>query len=221
MLLAGANRICFVISPDKADILHYFGARIGAADLMYVVQSNPRGLCDAVFRPLPFIEPKESVLVGLPDTVWFPEDALAELPDDRLSFLLFPVDRPEFFDAVLVDSEERVLGIESKQSDASSNWVWGAFKLPCHVLAELHELWQQRQMHDLFLGPLVNAYLAAGGEAWAFKTGRSYVDVGTLHGYRAAMRLLSGESPENLVNVGAPEKDADDPTLRASRIPIG
>jgi hypothetical protein len=34
------------------------------------------------------------VLVGLPDTIWFPEDGLRALPDDRLSFLLFPVKNP-------------------------------------------------------------------------------------------------------------------------------
>src|SRR3954465_9086626 len=62
MLLAGATKICFVISPDKTDIIRYFDAEIGEADLMYVVQSRPRGLCDAVFRPLSFIDPSESVL---------------------------------------------------------------------------------------------------------------------------------------------------------------
>jgi glucose-1-phosphate thymidylyltransferase len=194
MLVAGADKICFVISPNKADILHYFDARIRSADLMYVVQSNPTGLCDALFRPLSFISPSESVLVGLPDTVWFPEDALLHLPDDRLSFALFPVEHPELFDAVRVDAKGRVLEIQSKQSHPASHWIWGAFKMPGWVLAELHSLWLERQKQDVYLGPLVNAYLAAGGRAWAFKTGRSYVDVGTLNGYRAAIRLLSGDA---------------------------
>ena len=35
------------------------------------------------------------MLVGLPDTISFPVDALAGLPTGVLSFLLFPVDRPE------------------------------------------------------------------------------------------------------------------------------
>src|SRR3954471_4644314 len=194
MLLAGATKICFVISPGKSDIMHYFDAQIGGADLMYVVQRRPSGLCDAVFRPLSFIDPAESVLIGLPDTVWFPDDGFAQLPDDRLSFLLFPSERPELFDAVRVDPEGRVLEIQSKQAGASSNWIWGAFRMPARILRELYDLWRQRQMSDVYFGPLVNAYLAAGGEAWAFKAGRSYVDVGTLNGYRAAIRLLNGES---------------------------
>ena len=101
MVLGGADRICFVIAPGKSDILEYYGARNVGADLCYTVQPSPGGLCDAVFRAVPFIAEPESVLVGLPDTIWFPEEALRELPDAPLSFLLFPVDHPALFDAVL------------------------------------------------------------------------------------------------------------------------
>ncbi len=35
MTAAGVNRVCFVISPDKTDIVRYFGARTGdAPDLL-------------------------------------------------------------------------------------------------------------------------------------------------------------------------------------------
>jgi len=37
---------------------------------------------------------------------------------------------------------------------------------------------------------LVNAYLEKGGAAIGIQAGESYVDVGTLHGYRTAMKLL-------------------------------
>ena len=103
MIRGGANKLCFVISPGKGDILHYYGSRLWGADIMYAVQPQPGGLCDAVFRARPFIAADESVIIGLPDTVWFPEDALQQLPDDVLSFLLFPVEQPQFFDAVLTD----------------------------------------------------------------------------------------------------------------------
>src|SRR5688572_23710007 len=79
MLLAGADKLCFVISPGKSDILEYYGARIGGADVCYVVQPKPGGLCDAVFRARPFVDPDERVVVGLPDTIWFPEGALTAL----------------------------------------------------------------------------------------------------------------------------------------------
>jgi dTDP-glucose pyrophosphorylase len=189
MMLAGADKICFVIAPGKSDILEYYGAAYGAASIAYVVQPEPVGLCDAIFRALPLIADGESVIVGLPDTIWFPEDALTALPD-ALSFLLFPVDRPELFDAVVLDDDGRVRCIEVKQPYPSSSWIWGAFRMPRRVLGALHDLWLARDGCDEYVGTLVNAYIEAGGEAYGVQAGQAYVDVGTLYGYRTAMNLL-------------------------------
>ena len=193
MLCAGADRICFVISPWKSDILQYFGARVDGAAIAYVVQPEALGLCDAIFRALPLIRPDEFVFVGLPDTIWLPEDALSALPDDKLAFLTFPVARPEFFDAVATDQDGRVREIQVKSPGASTRWIWGAFRLPGAVLHALYRLWEMRERRDEYIGTLVNAYLAQGGEAVAVGAGTDYVDVGTLGGYRQAMRLLTSK----------------------------
>jgi len=120
-----------------------------------------------------------------------PGERALRAADDALSFLLFPVERPEFFDAVVLDGGDRVLEIQVKQQDAASHWIWGAFKMPGRRLHELERLWRERLCRDEYIGTLVNAYLAAGGEALGVKAGDAYVDVGTLHGYRAAISLLS------------------------------
>jgi glucose-1-phosphate thymidylyltransferase len=196
MLKAGADKICFVISPSKSDILQYYGGVIGPAAIAYVVQPEPAGLCDAIFRALPLIHRDDRVLIGLPDTIWLPEDALDRLPNDRLAFLTFPVNRPELFDAVVSDDMGRVREIQVKRRAATSHWVWGAFKMPGAVLHDLHRLWCERDPHDEYVGTLVNAYLAAGGDALAVPSGTAYVDVGTLGGYREAMRLLADAGKE-------------------------
>jgi dTDP-glucose pyrophosphorylase len=191
MLRGGAEKICFVISPGKSDIMEYYGGGYGEAAIAYVVQPEPSGLCDAIFRAAPLIAPEESVLIGLPDTIWFPENALAELPDGLLAFLLFPVEEPQYFDAVLLDEAERVVEIQVKQPGAASHWIWGAFKMPGAILHELEALWLRRARRDEYMGTLVNAWLAEGGEAVGVRAGQAYVDVGTLNGYRAAINLLS------------------------------
>jgi glucose-1-phosphate thymidylyltransferase len=195
MVLAGATRICFVISRGKSDIVEYYGAHAGDAAACYVVQPEPSGLCDAIFRALPLIRPDEEVFVGLPDTVWFPREGLCALPDGGLSFLLFPVERPELFDAVVCDGEA-VLEIQVKQPAPSSRWIWGAFKVRGRVLADLHALWLARDRRDEYIGTLVNAYIGEGGRVRAFPAGASYVDVGTLGGYREAIALLAGQADE-------------------------
>ena len=190
MILAGATRICMVISPGKSDIVEYYGGSLGPAHVCYVVQPEPQGLCDALFRALPLISPGDQVLIGLPDTVWFPEDGFCRLDGNALSFLLFPVQHPELFDAVVTGPDGRVLEIQVKQPGASSSWVWGAFRMPAEVFQELHGLWRERGGQDVYVGTLVNAWLARGGEARGERAGESYVDVGTLHGYREAIQLL-------------------------------
>jgi dTDP-glucose pyrophosphorylase len=197
LVRGGADKICFIIGPGKSDILEYYGGSYQTTPTAYLVQQRPAGLCDAIFRATPLIAENETVAVGLPDTVWFPEDGIGRLPDDRLSFLLFPVDRPEFFDAVLVGAENRVIEIQVKRPNAASRWIWGAFKMPGNVFHALHRLWLARECCDEYLGTLVNAYLEQGGGAVGVHAGTAYVDVGTLHGYRAALRLLADSSEEH------------------------
>ena len=190
MIAGGATKICFVVSPGKSDILEYYGSKVYSADVCYTVQTQANGLCDAIFRALPFIPPEETVLVGLPDTIWFPEDAFVYLDEDVLSFLLFPVEHPEFFDSVVTDENGWVQEIQVKQPQAQSHWIWGAFKMPGSILAELHALWCERQRSDEYIGTLVNEWLSRGGRARGVHIGQSYVDVGTVHGYREAIRTL-------------------------------
>ena len=190
MILAGAGKVCIVISPGKSDIIEYYGGEIRGTSVCYVVQPQARGLCDALFRALPLLGPGDEVLIGLPDTVWFPEDGLARLERDRLSFLLFPVHHPELFDAVVTDKDGRVLEIQVKREGADSHWVWGAFRMPAAIFQDLHALWRERDGSDVYIGTLVNEWLARGGKALGVRAGESYVDVGTLHGYREAIQLL-------------------------------
>ncbi len=68
LILGGADKICFVISPGKSDILEYFGDHYDTAQLAYVVQPAASGLCDAVFKASTVVGENEDILVGLPDT---------------------------------------------------------------------------------------------------------------------------------------------------------
>ncbi len=193
MVNGGVRKICFVISPGKSDIMDYFGGNALSAAIFYAVQPRPAGLCDAIFRALPLIPAGEDVCIGLPDTIWFPETALGTLPAGSLSLLLFPVNHPERFDAVITNDDDEVLEVRVKSTNISTHWVWGALRMPGFVLNELHEIWEQR--HDEYLGTLINEYLARGRRAYGIKTGDSYVDVGTLNGYREALRLLDSHTP--------------------------
>lgn len=220
MIRAGADRICFVVSPGKTDIIEYFGEGSAGASICYVVQPEPAGLCDALFRALPLVGPGEHALVGLPDTVWFPEDGLCALGDGPLSFLLFEVERPWLFDAVVLDGDGAVTEVLVKDPGAPTPWVWGAFRLSGKALAALHALWVWRGKKDEFIGTLVNAWLKSGGWACGVHASGPYFDVGTMDGYREAARALEGGSALPLAEEGlrgkAPEPSTGE-RRRASR----
>jgi dTDP-glucose pyrophosphorylase len=164
-----------------------------------------------LFRALPFVGRDEVACVGLPDTIWFPEDGLRLLDHRGLSFLLFPVSDPSRFDAVEFDPDGMVTHIDVKSSAARSHWIWGAFKITGNVLAELHALWSEPERGDEYIGTLVNAFLARGGNATGWPIGNTYMDVGTLAGYREALRLLDGTG-----DAAPPERSEASPPLRAS-----
>lgn len=203
MARAGTTKICFVISPSKSDIVEYYGRNPPEGlDLAYVVQPRAEGLCDAIFRAASIVPEGEPVVIGLPDTIWFPEDGLASLPADRLSFLLFPVDRPELFDAVVTDSAGRVEAIDVKSAEVRSNWIWGAFRMPGAIFHQLHRFWRARPERDEYFGTLINAWLREGGEAVGIRAGELYADVGTLEGYQTVMRLLGPASTSSASAAG-------------------
>lgn len=197
LVSGGATRLCFVISPGKSDILGYYAGEAYGTPICYCVQPEPLGLCDAIFRALTVVRREDEVLIGLPDTVWFPTDALTRLPPAKLSFLLFPVDQPSLFDAVIADEAGRVSEVQVKSAAPRSNWIWGAVKMPGSVFHDLHDLWRER--HDEYLGTLINAWIARGGEAWGVRAGESYLDVGAMDGYLAAVRALTAAPQDSVL----------------------
>lgn len=193
MIAAGATQICVIISAEKSDIVRYFAERAYAAEIFYVVQQHPRGLCDALFRAEPFARQHDQVILGLPDTIWFPENAYRlalEQANADVNLILFPVSNPAAFDAVVCDERNFVKSVEVKQPDAHSTWVWGAAIATSEAFVALKLLWESRHREDEYLGHLLNAYLAAGGAVGGHFAGESYMDVGTIAGYHAAQDFL-------------------------------
>lgn len=192
MIAAGAEQICMVISAEKSDLVRYFAERDYAAQIFYAVQPKPKGLCDALFRAEAFARHHDRVLIGLPDTIWFPENAYrpALAADADVNLVLFPVADPSQFDAVVTDDNGYVSRVEVKQPDAHSQWVWGAVTTTGSAFHELRLLWEARHRADEYLGHLLNAYIAAGGTVRASAVGELYMDVGTLEGYRRALDYL-------------------------------
>ncbi len=201
MIAAGASEICFVISAEKTDIVRYFAERDHAAEIFYAVQREPRGLCDAFFRAEPFARRHDAVLLGLPDTIWFPENSFHHAVDFRradVNLVLFPVGDARAFDSVLTDEHGFVQRVDVKVDAPQTNWIWGAVTTTGAAFRDLKLLWESRHRADEYLGHLLNAYIAAGNAVRGCAVGETYMDVGTLEGYRAAQDFLRETSERDL-----------------------
>jgi dTDP-glucose pyrophosphorylase len=200
MIAAGATQICMVISAEKSDIVRYYAERDYTAEIFYVVQQQPQGLCDAIFRAAAFAPQHDHILIGLPDTIWFPQNAYRfPLADQRadVHLVLFPVNDPSAFDAVVCDQQNYVTRVEVKQPKAHSQWIWGAITTTGKAFYELKLLWESRHRSDEYLGTLFNAYIAAGNAVRGHHVGESYMDVGTLEGYHRAQDFLRSYQARN------------------------
>jgi hypothetical protein len=81
--------------------------------------------------------------------------------------------------------------------------------MPGRVFHELYDFWHSCGERELYVGTLINAWLAAGGNAVGVCAGERYVDVGTLNGYREAMHLLSTAAPsEQRITRNTPRRGA-------------
>jgi dTDP-glucose pyrophosphorylase len=198
MLVAGAERICFVVSAEKADLLRYYAQSAWAARMFFVVQPRAGGLCDAVFRAAPFVDPAEPVLIGLPDTVWHPRTAFRHAPSEQIHLITFPVPNPEEFDAVIpvAGAPGQVLRVEVKQAGEARRRVWGAITAPGGEFLDLAECWNQRERRDQYFGHLLNAWIAAGHRVSCDEAGSGYWDIGTPAGYARALAGRVWEEPE-------------------------
>jgi hypothetical protein len=111
--------------------------------------------------------------------------------------LLFPVDHPEFFDAVNTNAQNWVTQILVKTEGLNAGWIWGALRMPGKIFRQLHQLWIVRGSKDQYLGTVLNAHIAEGARWKGVRAGEVYVDVGTLNGYREAIRILGNRELDN------------------------
>ena len=170
MIAAGARQICMVISAEKSDIVRYYAERDYAAEIFYAVQRKPRGLCDALFRAESLCAGRRAGADRTAGHDLVSGERLSRWRLDRVSgeqgpevnLVLFPVENPSAFDAVLRDESGRVERVVVKQPNPGSNWIWGAVTASGRAFHDLHLLWESRHRADEYLGDLLNAYIAAG-----------------------------------------------------------
>lgn len=198
---AGAERCVVMVSPDKWDVLRVLGHGEGLSlSLAYLVQPEPRGLPDAVRCARPWIGDSD-VLFAMPDTIVLPADSMRQVWQKRVStgadlvLGVFPADEPERLGPVEMAPDGSVLRILDKPGHREQMTTWGvacwsaAFTDFCIEWGAARE---RSGAGEPAIGHAFEAARQAGMkvEACAFQGG-VYLDIGTPHGLRDALRAVA------------------------------
>ena len=157
MIAGGANKICFVISPGKSDILEYYGGKAYSADrLLHRAAAARRTLrCDlsraAVHRRRRARSGRTAGHGLVPGGRLQPTSTTAlcrsccfRWSGRSSSMRLSPTSRARARDP-------------GEAAATPQQWIWGAFKMPAAIFAICTDLWLEREPQDEYFGTLVNA----------------------------------------------------------------
>lgn len=127
----GTARVLFVVAPWKLDVVTYFGdGRHVGVQIGYLYQENAGGLPYALDLAYEWTR-GQHVVFAMPDTVFQPRDALAQLREQYLrtgadlALALFPTDEPQRLGPVVTDGDQ-VRQVLDKVADPPVSNTWGA-----------------------------------------------------------------------------------------------
>ena len=165
-----AAEIRVVTRPEKADVAQH-ARRLGAL----VLEGGPASVAESVLLGCEELAPDDVVLLGLPDSIWEPEDGFVQLVDaldatTTVALGCFRSAELERSDVVVVDDLGRVRSVQVKPDRPASDLVWGCAAARAHALAGLADVDEPGRLFDR---------LARRGVVGAVVFPGEFVDIGT------------------------------------------
>lgn len=206
LVRVGPSRLFIVIGPNKLEIVEYFrnGESYGVP-IAYIFQSEARGMPYALDLVTPWLKGHETVLMGMPDTIFEPRDAFQKLLlahqewEADLTLGLFPTDSPQKFGMIGLDSDYNVIEHIDKPSSTHLRWLWGIACWGPRFTTLMHEVLETQRANiatwkgrEVVLGDIFDIALEAGlrVKGLPFENGR-YIDIGTYEDLRKAVLLYT------------------------------
>ena len=185
---AGVSDLLIVINKEKTDILRYindggkYDAHIG-----YLLQEIRAGMPDAIDSAFPWLSEDVKVFFGMPDTIFTPENAFADLSNFNqetnadLSLGLFPTESPYKYGMVKFDSDNRFIYTIDKPTKTELKFMWGIAVWNYKFSKFMHQFLQtSKSKSETVLGTVFQAAHEIGlsVNVLPFLNG-SYTDIGT------------------------------------------
>ncbi|HVO04895.1 MAG TPA: sugar phosphate nucleotidyltransferase [Candidatus Cybelea sp.] len=196
MMTAGLRKGIIVTNTDKLELQKYLGngSELGLS-LVYAIQPKATGLPQAIDLAGEWTL-GSNVCLALPDTVFRPETAIAQICDALrttgadLVLGVFPTEHPEKLGPVSLRDDGTVVRVQDKPANSSVKNTWGIAAWRPSFTALLREsvrAWEDTDReHELTLGSIFENAIDVGLRVRAvnFADGQ-YNDVGTPEGISA------------------------------------
>lgn len=195
---AGVQQAIIILSDTKLEIARYFkSGALENLDISYLLVDEPESMPHSIARACVWLKDR-TVVFGMPDTIFTPQDALAQLlsshqqSDADLTLGLFRTEHPWRFGMVAFNPDGTVTSCIDKPKQTDLEWMWGA---ACwepsfsRLLCEQQQIPEPSESSEPVLGDLFELAIQMHMKVHAvpFRDGE-YYDVGTPESYAHALR---------------------------------
>jgi glucose-1-phosphate thymidylyltransferase len=180
--------------------------------LEYAVQSEPKGIAEALVIAEPFVGDARSMLMLGDNLIYgrldFLRAAMANT-DESATVFAYQVSNPSEYGVVEFDADFSVLSIEEKPKQPRSNWaVPGIYLYPQDAAARARAL-KPSPRGELEITDLNRAYLSEGRlRAQPMGRGIAWLDTGTPENLLSASSFVAAIEQRQGLLVGSPEEAA-------------
>jgi len=214
LIVAGIREVLIISTPEDIPRFQQLlgdGSAWGMR-LEYAVQSEPKGIAEALVIAAPFVGEARSMLMLGDNLIYGRLDFLRAAmgnTDESATVFAYQVSNPSEHGVVEFDADFSVLSIEEKPKQPRSNWaVPGIYLYPPDAAARARAL-KPSPRGELEITDLNRAYLAEGRlRAQPMGRGIAWLDTGTPENLLSASSFVAAIEQRQGLLVGSPEEAA-------------
>jgi glucose-1-phosphate thymidylyltransferase len=214
LIVAGIREVLIISTPEDIPRFRQLlgdGSAWGMR-LEYAVQSEPKGIAEALVIAEPFVGDARSMLMLGDNLIYGRLDflrAAMATTDESATVFAYQVSNPSEYGVVEFDADFSVLSIEEKPKQPRSNWaVPGIYLYPPDAAARARAL-KPSPRGELEITDLNRAYLSEGRlRAQPMGRGIAWLDTGTPENLLSASSFVAAIEQRQGLLVGSPEEAA-------------